>query len=56
MKRVLRLVLMKWRNLKESVKLDDEEEDPVEVTKDEEVEAEEEGLLDVLAKMLGGWW
>ena len=42
---------------KESAKLDvDEEEDPEEVTEDEEVETEEEGLLYVLAKMLGGWW
>ena len=44
---------------KESAKLDIdvEEEDPEEVTEDEdEVETEEEGLLYVLAKMLGGWW
>ena len=40
---------------KESIKFD-EEEDLVEVTEDEEVENEEEGLLYVLAKMLGGWW
>ena len=40
----------------ESIKFD-EEEDPGEVTKDEdEVEANEEGWFDVLAKMLGGWW
>ena len=40
----------------ESIKFD-EEEDPEEVTKDEdEVEANEESLFDVLAKMLGGWW
>ena len=42
---------------KENVKLDvDEEEDPVEVTKYEEDEAEEDSVLDMLAKMLGGWW
>ena len=40
----------------ESIKFD-EEEDPEEVTEDEdEVETDEEGLFDVLAKMLGGWW
>ena len=33
----------------------DKEEDPVEVTEDED-EAEEGGLFDMLAKMFGGWW
>ena len=48
----------KVKEPKENIELDvEEEEDTVEVTEDEEeVETEEEGLLYVLAKMLGGWW
>ena len=48
--------LLDEEGYEESIKFD-EEEDPGEVTKDEdEVEANEEGWFDVLAKMLGGWW